>query len=52
MQEGEALVSGFHAAFLGGAVFFAAGIIVMLTMLKSRDVADVDVDRPMTELAA
>ena len=52
VQEGEALVSGFHAAFLGGAVFFAAGIVVMLTMLKSRDVADTDVDRPMTELAA
>ncbi len=52
VQEGEALVSGFHAAFLGGAVFFAAGIVVMLTLLKSRDVADVDVDRPMTELTA
>jgi hypothetical protein len=50
-DQGEALVTGFHAAFLGGALFFVAGIIVMLTMLKARDVAEVDVDRPVTELA-
>jgi len=51
IQQGEALVSGFHAAFLGGAVFFVAGIAVMLLLLKRSDVERVDVDRPMTELA-
>ena len=52
VQEGEALVTGFHAAFLGGAVFFAAGIVVMVALLKQRDVEEVDIDRPMSELAA
>ena len=47
IQEGEALVSGFHAAFLGGAAFFVAGIVVMVTLLKQRDVEEVDLDAPM-----
>ena len=51
-QQGEALVTGFHGAFFGGALFFVAGIIVMVTMLKRADEAQVDTDRPMTELAA
>jgi EmrB/QacA subfamily drug resistance transporter len=51
-QQAEALVSGFHAAFLGGAVFFVAGIVAMVTLLKREDVAEVDTDRPMTEMAA
>jgi EmrB/QacA subfamily drug resistance transporter len=51
-QQGEALVTGFHAAFFGGAVFFVAGIIVMVTLLKREDVEQVDTDRPMTDLAA
>jgi EmrB/QacA subfamily drug resistance transporter len=52
MQEGEALVTGFHGAFFGGALFFVAGIIVMVTLLKRSDVEQVDIDRPATELAA
>ena len=52
VEQGEALVTGFHAAFLGGALFFAAGIIVMITTLKRSDVEQVDTDRPATELAA
>ncbi len=52
VQQGEALVTGFHAAFLGGALFFVAGIIVMVTTLKRSDVEQVDVDRPITEVAA
>ena len=51
-EQAEALVTGFHAAFLGSAVFFVAGIVVLLTLLKHEDVEQVDVDRPMTELAA
>ena len=45
-------MTGFHAAFLGGALFFVAGIIVMVTLLKRSDEAQVDTDRPVTELAA
>ena len=51
-DQAEALVTGFHAAFLGGAVFFVAGIVAMVTLLKREDVAEVDTDRPMTEMAA
>ena len=51
-QQGEALVTGFHAAFFGGAIFFVAGIVVMITLLKRDDEEQVDTDRPMTELAA
>jgi len=46
-QEGQALVTGFHAAFLGGALFFVAGIIVMVTLLKERDMENVDLDAPL-----
>jgi len=52
IQQGEALVTGFHGAFLGGALFFVAGIIVMVTLLKRADEAQVDTDRLATELAA
>ena len=51
-QQREALVTGFHAAFFGGAIFFVAGIVVMITLLKREDEEQVDTDRPMTELAA
>jgi hypothetical protein len=44
-------VTGFHAAFLGGAVFFVAGIVAMVMLLKRQDVAEVDTDRPLTEIA-
>jgi hypothetical protein len=47
-----ALVTGFHWAFFGSALFFVAGILLMLTLLKPRDVEVVDVDRPLTEMAA
>jgi predicted MFS family arabinose efflux permease len=52
VQQGEALVTGFHWAYFGGALFFVAGIVVMVTMLARADEAQVDVDRPMTEMVA
>jgi len=52
VQQGEALVTGFHAAYLAGAGFFVAGILVLVLMLKRSDEAEVDVDRPLTEVAA
>ena len=51
-DQGQALLSGFHGAYVAGAVFFVGGIIVMLAMLKRSDEAQVDTDRPMTEIAA
>ena len=51
-QQNDALVTGFHAAFAGSAVLLATGIVVMATLLKRSDVEQVDVDRPMTEMAA
>ena len=52
VQQNDALVTGFHAAFFGGALFFVAGIIVMITLLKREDEEQVDTDRSMTEIAA
>ena len=43
-------MTGFHAAFFGGAIFFVAGIVAMITLLKREDEEQVDTDRPMTEL--
>ncbi len=52
VEQGEALVTGFHAAYLAGAAFFVAGIIVMILTLKRSDEEQVDTERPMTEMAA
>jgi EmrB/QacA subfamily drug resistance transporter len=52
IQLGDALVSGFKGAFLGGAVLLLAGLVLLLTLLKQRDLEVVDVDRPLTEMAA
>ena len=34
VQQGEALTTGFHAAYVGGALFFVAGISPTITTLK------------------
>ena len=52
VEQGEALLTGFHAAYLGGALFFLAGIVVMVTTLKRSDETQVDTDRPVTDVAA
>ena len=51
-QQNDALVTGFHAAFVGGALLIVAGIVVMATLLKRSDVAEVDTDRELAEMAA
>jgi EmrB/QacA subfamily drug resistance transporter len=51
-QQNDALVTGFHAAFFGSALFLAAGIVVMATLLKRSDIEQVDTERSMTEMAA
>ncbi|HEY2073254.1 MAG TPA: MFS transporter, partial [Gaiellaceae bacterium] len=39
-----ALVHGFHYAFAGGAVFVLAGLVVMLALLRKRDVARIEAE--------
>jgi len=40
----EALVAGFRWAFAGGAVFVAAALVVMLAMLRKKDVARIEAE--------
>ena len=46
LESGSALVKGFHIAFAGGAIFLAAGAILLALMLKRSDVERIDVDEP------
>jgi EmrB/QacA subfamily drug resistance transporter len=43
-EETAALVEGFHWAFLGGALFVAAGLVTMLAMLRQRHVARIEAE--------
>jgi len=52
VDQAEALVTGFHGAFFGGAVFFVLGIAVMVALLKREDEERVDVEQPVVELGA
>jgi hypothetical protein len=47
IQLGDALVSGFKGAFLGGAVLLIAGLVLLLTMLKKRDLERIPTDEPL-----
>ena len=40
----EALVQGFHVAFLGGAVFMVVALGLFLVMLRQRDVARIEAE--------
>jgi EmrB/QacA subfamily drug resistance transporter len=42
----SALVDGFHTAFLTGGGLMAAGVILLATMLRNRDVARINVTEP------
>jgi hypothetical protein len=47
------LVHGFHWAFAGSAVFVFAGLVALLTMLRRRDVAQIEQSsEPAVGLAA
>ena len=47
IQLGDALVSGFKAAFFAGAVLLLAGLVLLLTMLKQRDLERIPTDEPL-----
>jgi EmrB/QacA subfamily drug resistance transporter len=47
IQLGEALVTGFRGAFFAGALLLLAGLILLLTMLKKRDLEAIPVDEPL-----
>jgi EmrB/QacA subfamily drug resistance transporter len=40
--ESEALVTGFHWAFAGGAVIMVAALVVLLSLLRKRDVVKIE----------
>jgi EmrB/QacA subfamily drug resistance transporter len=40
-QQAQALVDGFHVAYVGGVVFLAAGLVALVTMLRRSDVVAV-----------
>jgi predicted MFS family arabinose efflux permease len=47
IQLGDALVTGFKGAFFGGAVLLLAGLVLLLTMLKKRDLERIPTDEPL-----
>jgi EmrB/QacA subfamily drug resistance transporter len=47
VQLGDALVSGFKGAFFAGAVLLIAGLVLLLTMLKKRDLERIPTDEPL-----
>jgi MFS family permease len=52
IDDKQALVTGFHWAFGGGAVFVLAGLVVMLAMLRQRHVARIEVEVRTEPVAA
>jgi MFS family permease len=47
IQLGDALVTGFKGAFFAGAVLLLAGLVLLLTMLKKRDLDRIPTDEPL-----
>ena len=47
IELGDALVSGFKGAFFGAAILLLAGLVLLLTMLKKRDLAHIPTDEPL-----
>jgi EmrB/QacA subfamily drug resistance transporter len=44
VSQSEALVQGFHVAFLGGAVFIIAALVVFMALLRKRHVARIEAE--------
>jgi hypothetical protein len=47
IQLGDALVTGFKGAFFAGAVLLIAGLVLLLAMLKQRDLERIPTDEPL-----
>ena len=47
IQLGEALVTGFKGAFFAASVLLLAGLVLLLTMLKQRDLERIPTDEPL-----
>jgi hypothetical protein len=47
IQLGDALVSGFKGAFFAGAVLLIGGLVLLLAMLKKRDLDRIPTDEPV-----
>jgi len=48
VSESEALVQGFHVAFVGGAVFVGVALVGFLAMVRGRDVARIEAEAAAT----
>ncbi len=44
VSQSQALVEGFHVAFLGGAVFIVAALVVFMALLRKRHVARIEAE--------
>ena len=51
-ESSAALVHGFIGAFAGAAVFVAAGGVLLMVLLRPRDLEAIRTDRPITAAAA
>lgn len=47
IQLGDALVTGFKSAFFAGALLLLSGLVLLLTMLKKRDLDRIPTDEPL-----
>jgi hypothetical protein len=47
VQLGDALVTGFKGAFFAASLLLLAGLVLLLTMLKKRDLAQIPTDEPL-----
>jgi EmrB/QacA subfamily drug resistance transporter len=47
IQLGDAMVAGYKGAFFAGALLLLAGLVLLLTMLKKRDLERIPTDEPL-----
>jgi EmrB/QacA subfamily drug resistance transporter len=52
VSQSQALVDGFHAAFLGGAIFVTAALVAYVSLLRRRDVVAIEAEATATAPAA
>jgi flagellar biogenesis protein FliO len=44
VSQAEALVSGFHVAFAGGALFMVLALVLFVSLLRKRHVARIEAE--------